>query len=254
MSEPRSELVKSASTSDSHGSLAIRLSVIVPAYNEEATIVELLERVRRQRIEGTELEIILVDDCSVDGTRALIESRPDLYDQFVALPENLGKGGAVKAGLEAASGTFVIFQDADLEYNPSDYVQMMMPVLEHDADVVLGSRLLAPPYTRVHYFWHKVGNRLLTLSFNLVNNTTFTDIYSCYLLFRKNLLDPAELRTRGWEQQAEILAKLARRGDVLYEVPISYHGRTYEEGKKIRAKHAIKVLWTILTGGFRGSD
>ncbi len=254
MSEPRSELVKSASTSDSHGSLAIRLSVIVPAYNEEATIVELLERVRRQRIEGTELEIILVDDCSVDGTRALIESRPDLYDQFVALPENLGKGGAVKAGLEAASGTFVIFQDADLEYNPSDYVQMMMPVLEHDADVVLGSRLLAPPYTRVHYFWHKVGNRLLTLSFNLINNTTFTDIYSCYLLFRKNLLDPAELRTRGWEQQAEILAKLARRGDVLYEVPISYHGRTYEEGKKIRAKHAIKVLWTILTGGFRGSD
>ncbi|MBH63959.1 MAG: glycosyltransferase [Alphaproteobacteria bacterium] len=254
MSESLSELVKSASTSDSHGSLAIRLSVIVPAYNEEATIVELLERVRRQRIEGTELEIILVDDCSVDGTRALIESRPDLYDQFVALPENLGKGGAVKAGLEAASGTFVIFQDADLEYNPSDYVQMMMPVLEHDADVVLGSRLLAPPYTRVHYFWHKVGNRLLTLSFNLVNNTTFTDIYSCYLLFRKNLLDPAELRTRGWEQQAEILANLARRGDVLYEVPISYHGRTYEEGKKIRAKHAIKVLWTILTGGFRGSD
>jgi len=239
----------SATPTEVASETTIKLSVVIPAYNEEETILQLLEQVRRQYIKGVELEVLVIDDCSVDDTRALLESRPKLYDCLVTLPENLGKGGAVKAGLEKATGDYVIFQDADLEYDPDDYAKLMMPVIKHDADVVMGSRLMAPPYTRVHYFWHKVGNRLLSLSFNIVNNTTFTDIYSCYLLFRRKLLEPAELKTRGWEQQAEILTILAKRGRVLYEVPISYHGRTYDEGKKIRARHAVTVLWTILING-----
>ena len=229
----------------------IHLSVVIPVYNEETTILELLERVNRQQIDGVKIETVIIDDCSEDRTRILLESRPDLYDRLVTLPRNLGKGGAVHAGLQNATGDYVIFQDADLEYDPDDYASMLMPVLKHEADLVLGSRLLAPPYTRVHYFWHKVGNRLITLSFNLINNRTFTDIYSCYLLFRRSLLDPAELRTWGWEQHAEILTIVARRSRVLYEVPISYHGRTYDEGKKIRPIHTVVVLWTIMTKGLR---
>jgi len=229
----------------------VRLSVVIPAYNEEATILKLLEQVSRQRIEGVDIETIVIDDCSVDRTRTLLESRPKLYDRLIVLPRNLGKGGAVKVGLENSTGDYVIFQDADLEYDPTDYAQLIMPVRKYNADVVMGSRFMAPSYTRVYYFWHKVGNRILTLVFNVINNTTFTDIYSCYLLFRRSLLDPGELQTQGWEQQAEILTILSKRGNVLYEVPISYHGRTYGEGKKIRARHAVKVLWTILTSRFR---
>ncbi len=226
-----------------------QLSVVIPAYNEEATILEVLATVRQQKIEGVEVEIVVVDDCSTDRTRELVESRPDLHDHFISLPKNLGKGGAVKAGLRQAKGEFVLFQDADLEYDPGEYANLMEPVLRHDADVVMGSRFIAPLYTRVHYYWHKVGNRLLTFVFNVINNTTFSDIYSCYLLFRRSLLDPEELRTYGWEQQAEILSNISRRAKVIYEVPISYHGRTYDEGKKIRAHHTIAILLTIIRKG-----
>jgi glycosyltransferase involved in cell wall biosynthesis len=248
MTRTSSDLTSSPSTASK---IRLRLSVIVPAYNEEATIVELLESVGRQSIPGVELETVVIDDCSTDGTRQILEQRPELYSRFITLPRNRGKGGAVKAGLEAATGDYVIFQDADLEYDPSEYGSVLMPVLKHDADVVMGSRLMAPPYTRVHYFWHKLGNRVISLAFNVINNTTYTDVYSCYLLYRRNLLDPSELTTLGWEQQAEILTIVSARGRVLYEVPISYHGRTYEEGKKIRAVHAIRVLWTILVKGIR---
>lgn len=230
-----------------------RLSVIIPAYNEETTILEILTEVGKQVIEGVELEVIVVDDCSTDQTRNLVEGRPELYDHFVTLPKNLGKGGAVQAGLRQATGDFILFQDADLEYDPSEYGNLMVPVLRHDADVVMGSRFIAPRYTRVHYYWHKVGNRTLTFVFNIINNTTFSDIYSCYLIFRRNLLDPEELRSFGWEQQAEILSNVSRRSKVIYEVPISYHGRTYGEGKKIRAHHTIAILLMIIRKGLRWS-
>jgi glycosyltransferase involved in cell wall biosynthesis len=231
----------------------IRLSVVIPAYNEETTILKILTEVRKQKIEGVEVEIVVIDDCSTDQTRALVESRPGLHDHFVCLPKNLGKGGAVQVGLRQATGDFILFQDADLEYEPSEYERLMQPVLRHEADVVMGSRFIAPVYTRVHYFWHKVGNRTLTLVFNIINNTTFSDIYSCYLLFRRNLLDPEELRSYGWEQQAEILSIVSKRAKVIYEVPISYHGRTYDEGKKIRAHHTIAILLMIIRKGLRKS-
>ncbi len=223
----------------------IELSVLIPAYNEEATVLELLESVRAQDIDGVAFEVVVVDDGSTDRTAELVDSRPDLYDRFVKLPKNLGKGGAVKAGLEVVDGDYVLFQDADLEYDPNDYAVLLKPVLRFDADIVFGSRMVAPQYTRVHYFWHKVGNRLITLAFNLFNNTTFTDIYSCYLMYRRDLLKPGELVSNGWSQHAEILSRIVPRAKVIYEVPISYHGRSYEEGKKIRGADAASVVWMI---------
>jgi glycosyltransferase involved in cell wall biosynthesis len=224
----------------------IRVSVLVPAFNEERTIVQLLERVRAQHFPGVEIEIVVVDDGSKDATIALLERRPELYDRLIKREKNGGKGAAVRDALRAASGDYVLFQDADLEYDPNDYALLLSPVLRLDADVVLGSRLIASPVTRVHYFWHRVGNRALTLLFNLLNNTTFTDIYTCYVLFRRSLIAHDELSTSGWEQQAEILSRLARRAKSIYEVPISYFGRTYDEGKKIRAIHAAAVAETIV--------
>ncbi|HKV37088.1 MAG TPA: glycosyltransferase family 2 protein [Pyrinomonadaceae bacterium] len=224
----------------------VSVTVLVPVYNEEQTIIKLLERVRAQNVDGVELEIVVVDDASKDSTVSRLESRPELYNQLIKRPKNGGKGAAVRDGLRQATGEYVLFQDADLEYDPADYVRLFGPVLSHDADVVLGSRLVASPVTRVHYFWHKVGNSCLTLLFNVMHNTTFTDIYTCYVLFRKELIETDELKTSGWEQHAEILSRLARTAKAIYEVPISYFGRTYQEGKKIRAVHAIAVARTII--------
>ena len=222
-----------------------KISVLIPAFNEDATIIELLENVHAQEIEEVAFEIVVVDDGSTDRTAEFVSRRPDLYDHFVKLPNNLGKGGAVKAGLGVVTGDYVLFQDADLEYDPNEYAALLKPVLRFDAEIVLGNRIIAPEYTRVHYFWHKVGNRLITLAFNLLNNTTFTDIYSCYLMYRRDLLEPAELVSNGWSQHAEILSRIVRRAEVIYEVPISYHGRSYAEGKKIRGTDAVSVVWMI---------
>lgn len=229
-------------TSDPKRDHPLRLSVIVPAYNEEAFILTLLRKVKSQVIDGVELEVIVIDDGSRDRTVALLEENPSLFDVLVKQPKNGGKGAAVKAGLKHATGDYVLFQDADLEYDPSEYGQLLHPVLRFDADVVLGSRMLAPPWTRVHYFWHKRGNELITLVFNLLFNTTFTDTYTCYLMYRRSLLDPDELVSNGWEQHAEILCRVVRRAKQCYEVPITYAGRTYGEGKKIRAHHAVGVI------------
>ena len=224
----------------------ISVSVVIPAFNERATILEVLRMVRAQAVDGASFEIIVVDDGSSDGTGDLVAANPGLSDRLIRLPRNLGKGGAVIAGLKAATGDYVLFQDADLEYDPADYSRLMEPVLRFGADLVLGSRILAPRYTRVFYFWHLMGNRLLTLVFNMLNNTTFTDIYTCYLLYRRTLVDPDRLKRLGWDQHAEILSRAVARAKKMYEVPIGYHGRTYAEGKKIRAHHALAVVRTIV--------
>jgi glycosyltransferase involved in cell wall biosynthesis len=229
----------------------IRVSVIVPAYNEETTIIDILEKVRAQRVEGAAFEVIVVNDASKDATLAKLQSRPDLYDTLVTHENNSGKGAAVKSGLRAATGDYILFQDADLEYDPAEYEKLLLPVLRFDADMVLGSRFLAPLYTRVHYLWHKIGNKTITNMFNVMFNKTFTDLYTCYVLFRRKLIVADELRTEGWEQQAEILALVVRRSRTHYEVPIAYHGRTYDQGKKIRAHHAFGVMWTIVRTRFR---
>lgn len=223
----------------------VAVSVIVPVYNEERTIVSILERVKSVSVPGVSFEVVVVDDGSKDRSRELLDARPDLYSTFIKHAQNRGKGGAVKTGLDAATGDYILFQDADLEYDPAEYSKLLRPVVEFDADLVMGSRFMAPEYTRVHYFWHKLGNSLITFIFNVLNNTTFTDIYTCYLLYRRDLVKASELRSEGWEQHAEILSLASRRGKNLYEVPISYHGRGYDEGKKIKAHHTIAVIAMI---------
>ena len=230
----------------------IKLSIIIPAYNEQATIIGLLERVAEQKVVGVELQIIVIDDGSKDKTVALLEARPELYSKLVKQVQNGGKGAAVKAGLAQADGNYVLFQDADLEYDPADYSKLLEPVLRFDADVVMGSRMVGSPITRVSYFWHKVGNCLITFVFNVLNNTTFSDVYSCYLLYRRSLIDGDKLTTQGWDQHAEILTKSVAAGTRFFEVPISYYGRTYDEGKKIRAHHIIPVLRTMFIKRFNG--
>ncbi len=222
------------------------VSIVIPVYNEIDTIKSILESVQEQDIRNVQLETIVVDDGSDDGTRDILENIPHLYDHLILNPVNLGKGGAVREGLRASSGEFVLFQDADLEYDPIEYEKLFAPVLNFDADVVMGSRFLAPQWTKVFYYYHKLGNNLICTLFNLFFNTTWTDIYSCYLLYRKRLIDPDQLQTNGWNQQAEILGKLCKKELQLYEVPISYNGRSYKEGKKIRWYHTIKVIYTII--------
>lgn len=224
----------------------IKISVIIPSYNESATIVEILTRVRAQKIKKCTLNIIVVDDGSKDDTVAKLKAVPTLYDKLIEMPVNGGKGAAVQAGLAAADGDYILFQDADLEYDPDDYAKLLRPVIEHDADVVMGSRMKFSEYTRVFYFWHKIGNLIITTFFNILNNTTFTDVYSCYLLYRRRLVDPAALTQLGWDQHAEILSIASSKAKAMFEVPIKYNGRSYEEGKKIRAHHVFGVLWTIL--------
>jgi glycosyltransferase involved in cell wall biosynthesis len=228
----------------------MKISIIVPAYNEEATILEVLGLISNQNISGVDFETIVIDDCSRDGTLTRLKSRPDLYAHLVTMPRNEGKGGAVLAGLMHASGDFVLFQDADLEYHPSEYVRMLSPILEHNADIVIGSRISAPPVTRVYYYWHMVGNRLITFLFNVLFNTTFTDIYCGLLVYRRRLLNPSTLKTRGWEQQAEILARIVPKANRIFEIPISYFGRTYAEGKKIHGGDAFAVIGQILLRRF----
>ena len=227
-------------------SASLRASVIVPAYNEEATIIQLLESVRRQKVDGVELEVIVIDDGSKDRTLTLLQSSPHVFDKLIVQPSNRGKGAAVQAGLRAATGDYILFQDADLEYSPTDYPTLFFPVKNLNADIVMGSRFMVARYTRVQYFWHKIGNLILTQLFNILFNTTFTDVYSCYLLYRRSLVRPDDLKSAGWEQHAEILCRAVSRAKVIYEVPISYYGRSYEEGKKIKAYHIFSVLTMIL--------
>ena len=223
----------------------IKISIIVPAYNEENTIIEILEKVKNIEIEGIKKEVIVIDDCSKDNTLSLLKENKNLYDFLIKLPK-LWQRKCVKEGLIRASGDYILFQDADLEYDPKDYVKLLEPVLLLNADLVIGSRLVASQLTRVYYFWHKVGNKFITFLFNIINNTTFTDIYSCYVVFRANLINPQKLSTSGWEQQAEILSKVVAKSKSFYEVPVNYYGRSYEEGKKIRPHNVIPVILTIL--------
>ena len=222
----------------------MELDIVIPCYNEEETIHEIIGAVKAT---GYNLEIIIVDDGSKDNTRnELAKYEGDSLVQIFLQPENRGKGAALRRGFEEATGDVVIVQDADLEYDPKEYLKLFLPVLNHGADVVMGSRFLAPEWTKVFYFYHKIGNKLISLLFNLLFNTTWTDIYSCYLLFKRSLIDPEKLKTLGWEQQAEILGNICLQKPELYEVPINYNGRSYEQGKKIRWHHTFKVLFTII--------
>ena len=221
------------------------VSIIVPTYNESKTIIKLLEEVNAQRSLGTMFEVIVVNDGSTDNTTKLINENIQLVDKYISLETNSGKGAAVKQGLLQATGDYILFQDADLEYSPSDYHKFFKLIDNKSPDVIMGSRLSGSEFTKVMYFWHKIGNKLITYFFNIFFNTTFTDVYSCYLLYKKDLVDPTKLKSTGWDQHAEILSTVIKKGKDFFEVPISYNGRKYEDGKKIKPRHFFIVIFMI---------
>lgn len=221
----------------------MKLSVIIPAYNEHLTLATIIERVRAVNIPK---EIILVDDGSTDGTQRLYSELSGLVDKIVAFPANRGKGAAVREGLKHVTGDYVVIQDADLEYNPEEYHLLLAPLLEGKADVVYGSRFLTSRPRRVLYFWHSVGNRFLTLLSNVFTDINLSDMGTCYKMFRTDVIRALELRENRFGIEAEITAKIARMNVRIYEVGISYEGRTYHEGKKITWKDGAALAWHIL--------
>ena len=227
------------------------LSIIIPAYNEEKTIIEILKKIKNNSSNLFKYEVIVIDDGSRDQTRKLLEDNKHLFDKLLVNETNKGKGFSVKRGISNATGTHVIFQDADLEYNPVDFKKFEKIFIDFDADGIIGSRFIYSNFTRSHNILNKIGNTLLTFLFNLLYNTTFTDIYSCYFAFKKNLLVVEKLRTEGFEQHAEILCKVIKSGNKFYEVPISYNGRNVSEGKKIKPHHFFLVLFEIIRGRFK---
>jgi len=228
----------------------MRLSVIVPVFNERYLVEELLRRVLAVEVKGVgELEVLVVDDGSSDGTREIlrrIAAREPHRIRYFEHEENRGKGAAIRTGIAAATGDLVVFQDADLEYDPRDYARLIQPFLEDGADVVYGSRFLAGDRRRVLYFRHTLGNRLLTFVSNLFTDLNLTDIETCYKMFRTELLKSLPIRSNDFGLEPEITAKIAKRGFRVFEVPISYIGRTYREGKKVGWRDGFKALATIL--------
>ena len=223
-----------------------KLSVIVPVYNEEKTIITTLRRIEETKDDRIEYEIIVINDGSKDNTLELLKSNNNLYQHLIDGKQNFGKGYAVKKGLELSTGDYVIFQDGDLEYDPEDFSKFIDVIQKFQADIVIGSRFNYNKYTRSFNILNKLGNYVLTFFFNILYNATFTDIYCCYLCFKKQLLDYQNLQTIGFEQHAEILCKLAKKGKKFFEVPVNYNGRTKNEGKKIRFYHMFPVLLRIL--------
>jgi glycosyltransferase involved in cell wall biosynthesis len=224
------------------------LTVLVPVFNEERSVVTILQRLNEVRKLIPEMSVLIVNDGSRDGTGVALETHSELFDSLVTLETNSGKGEAVRVGLSQITSDYVLIQDADLEYDPSQIPRLWDLVKSYNIDVLLTTRLNGGGLVRVHYFWHKVGNRLITLVFNVLFNTTFTDIYSGYLIFKTSLVDPRVLKVRGWGQQAEILSKLVKSKGKIYEAPISYHGRSYDEGKKIRASAMMGVIAAMIIG------
>ena len=227
-----------------------KLSVVIPAYNEEATVETLIRKVHEAALpDGVELEMVVVDDGSQDGTRDVlrrIEASGEFPMLYVEHEENRGKGAALRTGFGRAGGDIILVQDADLEYDPREYPVLLQPILEDQADVVYGSRFLSGPH-RVLFFWHSIGNRFLTLLSNMMTDLNLTDMETCYKVFRAEVLRGMTLRSNRFGIEPEMTAKIAKgKKWRVYEVPISYHGRTYAEGKKIGWKDGVSAIWAIL--------
>jgi glycosyltransferase involved in cell wall biosynthesis len=226
-----------------------RLTIVIPAYNERATVEDLLRRVAAAPLpSGVEREVIVVDDGSSDGTRELlreIAARGEWPLRLIEHAENQGKGAAIRTGFAAAQGDVVLIQDADLEYDPAEYPQLLAPILANEADVVFGSRFLGGPH-RVLFFWHSLGNRFLTMLSNMLTDVNLSDMETCYKVFRREVLVGLLLESNRFGIEPELTAKVVKKGARIYEVPISYRGRTYAEGKKIGWKDGFSAIWAIL--------
>ncbi len=237
----------------------MKLSVIMPVYNEVGTIAEIVRRVRAVEltvpvgygpqngaVARFEREVVIIDDGSTDGTRDILRTLSNEPDIVVVYHEqNQGKGGAVRTGLQHATGDVLLIQDADLEYDPRDYPALLQPIVEGRTQVVYGSRFRGGP-TKAMFFWHMIGNRFLTLVTNILYDTILTDMETGYKVFTRQVADQLQLRAPGWGFDPEITAQILNRGYRIYEVPISYTGREFEEGKKIGWRDGLTVLWTLL--------
>ena len=221
----------------------ILLSIVIPAYNEKDTIVDTIEAIV---VTPYKKEIIVVDDCSTDGTRGILANINRENIKILMHSKNKGKGAALQTGFSNATGDIIIIQDADLEYDPQEYSILLKPILEGKADVVYGSRFAGHGAHRVLYFWHYAGNKFLTFLSNIFTNLNLTDIETCYKVFTKEALKGVEIKEKRFGFEPEITAKMAKKKLRIYEVPISYYGRTYEEGKKVNWKDGVHAIWCIL--------
>lgn len=224
------------------------LSIVMPAYNEAATISDMVARVLAVDLGSLRREIVIVNDCSRDGTGRVIDELAERYPEVRALhhPVNQGKGAALRTGIQHCTGDWVVIQDADLEYDPNEYPLLLEPVLRGNADVVYGSRFLGTGSHRVVYYWHCMGNKFLTTLSNMCTNINLTDMETCYKLFKREIIQSIQIEEPRFGFEPEITAKIARKHCKIYEVGISYHGRTYEEGKKIGWKDGFRAIFCIL--------
>jgi glycosyltransferase involved in cell wall biosynthesis len=229
-----------------------KLSIIIPAYNEAETIVKILNKISEVKlINGIEKELIVVNDFSTDDTLKIVESyineNSDLPIKLFNQPINMGKGAAIRKGIEIASGDYVIIQDADLEYEPKEYNLLLEPIEQGIADVVYGSRFMGGNPHRILFFWHTIGNKFLTFLSNMFTNLNLTDMETCYKMFRAEIIKKISLNENRFGFEPEVTAKISKIPKIrIYEVGISYYGRTYDEGKKIKAKDGFKAIWCIL--------
>jgi glycosyltransferase involved in cell wall biosynthesis len=223
----------------------MKLSVVIPCYNEKNTIHKIVKSVKESGIK--DLEIIIVDDYSTDGTRDILENEiKPLVDKIIYHEKNKGKGAALRTGFGEMTGDLAIVQDADLEYDPKEYALLMQPILEGKADVVYGSRFMGSGPHRAVYFWHMVGNKFLTMLSNMFSNINLTDMETCYKMFKKDVIKSINIEEDRFGFEPEITAKIAKRDYIIYEVGISYYGRSYKEGKKIGAKDGFRAIYSII--------